>query len=251
MIAATVRPCSSVGEVGGRGHGDEPEPAVERVRSLVEEPVPGPHHLGRAVDVEEHRATHDIADRVGPEGEGGDDAEVAAASAKRPEQVRVPLGVRGDHGPVGQDDVGGEQAVDGQAELAAQVADPAAQGEAADAGGGDEAARHRQPERVGGVVDVAPAWRRPRPGRPARPGRRGRLASRERSTTSASSHTPSPPALWPPPRTARVRPRSPAVVDRGHHVGDVHAPCDRGAGSGRWRRCRRRGPRQSRGRRAR
>src|SRR5678809_265128 len=39
---------------------------------------------------------------------------------------------------------------------ACEVLDPAAEGQSADAGGGDEAAGRRQPEGMGRVVDVAP-----------------------------------------------------------------------------------------------
>ena len=60
-----------------------------------------------------------------------------------------------DEAAVGQDDVGLEQVVDREPELAGQVADAAAEGDAADAGGGDDAARRRQTEGVGGMVEVA------------------------------------------------------------------------------------------------
>ena len=61
-----------------------------------------------------------------------------------------------DDAAVGQHDVRLEQVVDREAALARQVAEAAAEGEAADAGGGDDPARRGQPERVGGVVDLAP-----------------------------------------------------------------------------------------------
>ena len=62
---------------------------------------------------------------------------------------------RGDEAAVGQHHVGFEQVVDRQAVLARQVAGAAAEGEARDAGGRDDAEGHRQPERVRGVIDVA------------------------------------------------------------------------------------------------
>ena len=59
-----------------------------------------------------------IFDRVQLEEEAGDDAEIAAAAAQRPEQVGVLLLAGGDEAAVGQHDVGLEQIVDGQAVLA-------------------------------------------------------------------------------------------------------------------------------------
>ena len=107
-------------------------------------------------DVPEHRAAVDGVDRMQLEQEGGDDAEVAAPSPDGPEQVRVAVRARRDEAAVGQDDVGSQQVVDGQAVAARQVPQPTAEGQTADAGGRDDAARGRQAEGVGGVVDVAP-----------------------------------------------------------------------------------------------
>jgi hypothetical protein len=93
---------------------------------------------------------------VQPELEGGDDAEVAAAAADRPEQVGV-LPLAGPHAlAVGQHQLGGEQVVDGEAAAAGQVAQAAAKGEAADAGGGDDPARGGQAELAGGPVHLPP-----------------------------------------------------------------------------------------------
>jgi len=83
--------------------------------------------------------------------------EVAAASAHRPEEVLVVLGVRGHEAPVGEHHVDAQEVVEGEAVGARQVADPSAEREAADAGGGDEAAGGGEAEGVGGVVDVTPA----------------------------------------------------------------------------------------------
>ena len=58
------------------------------------------------------------ASGVEPELEPGHDAEVAAAAADRPEQVRVRLGVDAEELAVGGHDLGGEQGVDRQAVLA-------------------------------------------------------------------------------------------------------------------------------------
>ena len=91
-----------------------------------------------------------------PELERRDDAEVAAAAAQRPEQLRVlvladvqVLAVRGD-------DVGPDEVVAGQPAPTDQPADPAAEREAGDARRGHEATGDRQPERLRLGVDVPP-----------------------------------------------------------------------------------------------
>ena len=65
-----------------------------------------------------------------PEQERGHNPEVAAAAADRPEELRVALGIGRDELARCQDDVRLEEAVDGQAEAAAQVADAATEGQA-------------------------------------------------------------------------------------------------------------------------
>ena len=117
---------------------------------------------GPSDELEEHRPAVDVADRVQPEGELGDDAEVAAAAAERPEQVRVLLLARGDDGAVGRDDLGGQQVVAGQAVAAAEVADAAAEGQSADAGRGDDPPGGGQPVHGRGVVELRPRWPRRR-----------------------------------------------------------------------------------------
>ena len=108
----------------------------------------------------------------------------------------------GDERAVREHDVGGEQVVDGEAVAPGQVADAAAEGQAAHAGGRDEPAGRRHAEADRRVVDVAPTCSR----RPTRTVRRSGSTRTpcigDRSITSASSQTPRPPALWPPPRTA-------------------------------------------------
>ena len=59
--------------------------------------------------------------------EAGDDPEVAATAADRPEQVRVVVGVDEPDLAVGGHDLRGEQRVDREAVLAHQVADAAAE----------------------------------------------------------------------------------------------------------------------------
>ena len=87
------------------------------------------------------------------EEEARDDAEVAAAAAKRPEEIRMLRGIRGDEPAVGEDDVGLEQIVDSQPVLARQVAGAATQREPGDAGASNDAERHREAEGVRRMVD--------------------------------------------------------------------------------------------------
>ena len=97
-----------------------------------------------------------LADVVAAERERGDDAEVPAAAAQRPEQVGVGVFAGGDEGAVGEHDVGGQQVIHGEAEAAGQVADAAAESQAGHAGGPDEAGRGGHAEFHGRVVDVSP-----------------------------------------------------------------------------------------------
>ncbi len=75
---------------------------------------------------------------------------------------------RGEEGAVRQYDVYLEQVVDGEAALAGEVAEPTAERQPADAGGGDDAAGSRHAEGMGGAVHV-------RPGRAARDAHRATL----------------------------------------------------------------------------
>ena len=88
--------------------------------------------------------------------ERGHHAEVTAAAAQRPEQVRVLVGASGDERAVGEHDVRGQQAVDREPEPPGQVAGPAAERETGDPGGAEDARGDGQAEGARGVVDVAP-----------------------------------------------------------------------------------------------
>ena len=64
-----------------------------------------------------------------------DDAEIAAAAADRPEEVRIALVITGDEHAVGRYHVRRDQIVAGQAVGAAQIAHAAAERETGDACG--------------------------------------------------------------------------------------------------------------------
>ena len=93
-------------------------------------------------------------DRVQPVLEFGDHAEVAAAAAQRPEQVRVLLGAGPQHLTCGSDDPGGQQVVARQPVLRGEPAEPAAQGQPAYAGVADRAAGGGQAMSLGGRVQL-------------------------------------------------------------------------------------------------
>ena len=88
--------------------------------------------------------------------ERGDDAEVAATAADRPEQVGV-LVLRRDHLLAGRgDDLGLDQVVADETERPLQPAAAAAERQAADAGSRDATSGDRQPVLLGRGVELAP-----------------------------------------------------------------------------------------------
>ena len=103
-------------------------------------------HVGRRGQ-HQHPAG-EFGDRVEPELERGRHAEVAAAAADRPEEVRVRRGVHAERLAVGGDDVGGEERIDRHAELADEIADPAAEGDPADPDGAGVAETDREAVRA-------------------------------------------------------------------------------------------------------
>src|SRR2546425_8169942 len=113
----------------------------------------------------EHRATVDVLDGVELELKGGDHSKVAAAASDRPEEIFVLLFARDNEFAVGGDDIGRDEVVTREAIPAGKVADTAAQGQTADAGGRDDATGAGQPESVGGRVEVAPGGAAFRAGR--------------------------------------------------------------------------------------
>ncbi len=157
---------------------------------------------------QDQHAAHDRVDLVQPELEAGRDAEVAAAAADRPEEVRVRLGVDAQELAVGGHDVGGQQVVDREAVLADQVPDAAAQRDPPDPDRAGVAEPGRQAVRScrGRVLARGQTLSRPtrcavrrRSPAPACPP--GRARSRRRETLW-------PATLWPPLRTASSSPVS-------------------------------------------
>ena len=69
-----------------------------------------------------------VPDRMRPELERGDDAEVAAAATYRPEQIVVLASAGGDDAAVGKYDLRGEQVVERKAVFAHKPAESARRG---------------------------------------------------------------------------------------------------------------------------
>ncbi len=134
---------------GGRGDG------THRARQLRDDVPHQSQGLAAAVLLpEEQPELHDRPDLVQPELERGHHTEVAAASADRPEQLRVLVGVGVQQAAVGDDHVRREQVVHGQTAEPGEPAHPAAQGEPADAGVTDQPHGDGEPVRLGRGVDV-------------------------------------------------------------------------------------------------
>jgi hypothetical protein len=139
-----------------RRHGQEGEKAIQILRRRDDEIAIPAHDLGRALQRPEGRAGDDLVDRVQPEQERGDHAEIAAAATQPPVQIRVLPGTGRDQAAVGQHHVGFEQVVHRQAALARQMADAAAEREAADACRADDAAGRGHAEGMRRMVNIAP-----------------------------------------------------------------------------------------------
>lgn len=110
--------------------------------------------LGQRV---EHHATQDgRADRVQLKLERCGHAEVPATATQRPEQVGVLAFAGGHELAIGGHQVDGEQVVAGEAVLAHQPAEAAAERQTADAGVGHGTAGRGEPEGLGLAVKLAP-----------------------------------------------------------------------------------------------
>ena len=125
----------------------------------------GPRSAGQAISPPRMIGT----DRVQPELQCGDDAEVATAALARPEQVLV-LGLVGaDLVPVGGHQLDGQEVVAAESVLTFQPPGAAPEGQPGDTGRGDPAAGRRQSELLRGRVEPGPGAPAPDAG-PSRSG---------------------------------------------------------------------------------
>ena len=203
-------------------------------------------HLARLLQRVEGGQDGELGQLVQAELELGDDAEVAAATAQRPEQIGVLVGRRAQYLAVGGDDLGGLQAVDGEAVAAHQAADAAAEGEPARRRCGSRP-RPAAPGRAAGWRGRprrATPRRRPRPASGGDP--RVTWLSARRSMTMPSSQTLCPGIECPPPRTAIEQALGAGVADGGGHVRWPIAAARSAPAAGRAWRSRSRGRRRSR-----
>ena len=127
--------------VGGRG--DDVAVEVEDLARL-------------ALRVEQRTGEDFGAEPVKPDVEPGHDPEVAAAAARRPEQVGILVGGRAHPPAVGEQHVHREHVVRRQAPAAAQPPEPATQRQARDAGPAHDPRRSREPVHLGRRIEVAP-----------------------------------------------------------------------------------------------
>ena len=95
-------------------HSEKGEEAIQiigRRRDQIAIPF---HHVGCLAQLVEHRTGIERVDRMQLERERSDDAKIAAAAAKRPEQIRIFVGVGFYKFAVRQDDISREQIIDAQ-----------------------------------------------------------------------------------------------------------------------------------------
>ena len=122
---------------GRRTHAGDDD--VQLVRERRDHVLGEPEDLRRASDRPEKEAElHHRTHRVQPEVESGDDAEVAAAAADGPEQVRVLVSRDVPDATVSGDHFRRHQVVHRQSVLPGQPPHPAAEGQAADPGVADD-----------------------------------------------------------------------------------------------------------------
>ena len=136
-------------------------PQVEDRRQLIgrrgdELAVEAQHLAGILERMEDRSGEHDRPHGVKPVLERGNDAEVAAAAAEAPEEVRVLILAGGENLAIGRHQVDRDEVVDRGPVLSHQPADTAAQGEARDAGMGDDPAHRRQSVKLRLAVELAP-----------------------------------------------------------------------------------------------
>ena len=108
------------------------EEAFELPGRVLDDLAPARQPLGQVTALEDHPRVDDVAYGRRQELEGRDNAESAAGTAQRPEQVRVVGGVGADGAAVGQHDLGGDDVVDREPVLAGEKADPAGGGQPAE-----------------------------------------------------------------------------------------------------------------------
>ena len=122
-------------------------------------------HRGRRVEWMCDEAAHDLRDGMKREGECGSHANVSAAAAHCPEEIRIFFGAARENTAVGGHYLCGDQIVHGHAVQRHQPSDSAAERQSSHAGRGDDAARRGETVLLRRHIECAPcspAFRRRR-----------------------------------------------------------------------------------------
>ena len=129
----------------GRG-GDQGGVEAEGIGRYLGQVEKRPQRVAAAIERMHHHArVHRERERVQPEREAGDHAEVAAAAAQPPQQLGLLVLIDLHYRSVGGDQLGDDQVVAGQSVGAGEPSHPAAEGQPADAGMRDLPAGHGEP----------------------------------------------------------------------------------------------------------
>ena len=176
---AIARPADFDDQRGWRsGHRRHVDVGVELIGRCLREVGNELEHLAGLLDWPDERAAEDRrVHRVQPVFERRHDAEVAAATAQAPEEVRILLVVRLQQSTVRGDDIRGEHVVACETEMAPDAAEPAAEREPASARVRHRARGRDESERPRLAIEVAEQRCRPRRARYVRRRRRARRAS--------------------------------------------------------------------------
>src|SRR5499427_6386743 len=137
-----------------RRYSQESDEATDIFRRLGDKLTIPLHDLGCLAEGPQHRPAIDSTDRMQPKQEGGDDAKVATTTAYAPEQVGILFSTGGDQTSICQDHIHGEEIVNGETAFTGQMAELPAQGEAANASGGDNTAGRGQAKGMRSVIHI-------------------------------------------------------------------------------------------------
>ncbi len=143
-----------LGHEGQRQRPREGEDHAQLLRRLCHQPFKVAENL--LIDLIEGRPAEDLDQGVKLVLEGGHGAEVAAATADRPKEVRVVLLIAGDEPALRRHHIGRDQVVAGKPVGPGQIPHAAAEGQAGDAGCRHDAPGGGQTEGVRCVIEVAP-----------------------------------------------------------------------------------------------
>src|SRR5690242_18766616 len=129
-----------------RRDGEKGKESIYPIRSLDDKFAVGLHDLHGLIEWPEGWPGINHLDGLPPKEERSNDSKIPAPASYGPKKIGVFLRARGHKSSIGQNHVHAEQVINGQTITAREIADAASERQAAYAGGGDEPARHSQPE---------------------------------------------------------------------------------------------------------